>query len=172
MRKRRTTNLRGVSLVELLVASILLVVVASVAYNFYIFAKNVWAHTSAQGNLQRDAMLGLEKMIHGVDADHKGIHEAQAITTPGMGVSATQVEFTDGADAALSRRFYISGDALVYEDENNNNVNLIDENVKTLTFTRSPITESIITINIVLEKVALDKTISVDLETIVRARNM
>lgn len=163
---------RGFTIVEMLVASALILIAVTIAYNSYVFAKDAWLYLSVQGRMQSDGMLAMERMIHGIDANLKGIHEAQGIITPTPGNSGSSIEFVDGVDPTLSRLFYLSDDKVVYMDESNNTSDLIDQGVQSLTFTRPAGSDDLVVINLIQQRTAFNKTINVELNTSVRVRNM
>ena len=163
---------KGFTVVEMIVAAALIMVVISVAYYGYVLAKDAWLFVSVQGEMQRNAMLGVERMVHGVDGSLKGLHEAQGIISPTPGNSDSSIEFTDGVNNTLSRAFGINTDKLEYVDEANNSSDLIDQDVQTVTFNRPSGRDDLIEIGLVLQRVVAQKTITVNLNTSVKLRNM
>ena len=161
---------KGLTIAEVIVASLLVAIIAAVAYNFYVLAKDTWLHSFVQGDMQTEAILGIEKMLYGVDATRKGIMEAQDIVTPLVGASSSQIELVDQDDDTLSRLFFQLGDTLVYTDEFNVNTVIIDGDVQTLTFTHP--TADVIVINLVLQRAIRGKVITVNLSTSARIRNI
>ena len=172
---KRSINLsKGFTLAELIMSLFLSVIVIAVSYNFYVASKLVWAYTYAQSNMQRDAMLSLEKMIHGIDVGRKGIAEAHDILTPVPGFSGnpssdSQIQFDDLAGD--SRWFYLQNVQLVYRDENNIDSNIIDSDVQSLTFTRLDGRDNLVKIDLTLQRPVLGKTITVDVSTSIELRN-
>jgi len=163
---------RGLTIAEMIVASVLVVIIAAIAYNFYVLAKDAWVHTFVQGGMQTEAILGVEKMLYGVDATRKGIVEAQDILTPLADGSSSQIEFVDQNDDTTSRLFFQQGDTLVYTDENNVNTVIIDGDVQALTFTRPAGRPDVVEIKLILEDEVRGRVITVNLSTSARIRNI
>ncbi len=161
---------RGMTIAEVIVASLIVVIIAAVAYNFYVLAKDTWLHAFVQGDMQTEAILGIEKMLYGVDATRKGIMEAQDIITPLVGAFSSQIEIVDQNDTTLSRLFFQLGDTLMYTDENNVSTVIINGDVQTLTFTRP--TADVVVIDLILQRAIRGKVITVDLSTSARIRNI
>ena len=163
---------KGLTIVEIIVACVLVVIITAVAYNFYVLAKDTWMHAFVQGSMQNDAILAIEQMVYGVGSTRKGIQEAQDIIVPIEGASTSQVEFVDQDDDALTRLFFQNGDRLVYTDENDINSDIIDGSVQTLTFTRPAGQADLIQINLVLQRTVRGRAITVNLATSTRLRNI
>ena len=83
-----------------------------------------------------------------------------------------KIVFVDQDDAALSRSFQISGDKLEYTDETGTTIDLIDRNVDLLTFERPTAQIDLIEINLVLEETMMGRTITVNLSTSAKVRNL
>jgi hypothetical protein len=165
------SNSKGFSIPDIIMGLFLSVIIVGVSYNFYTASKLVWAYTYAQSNMQRDAMISLEKIIHGTDTNRKGIAEAQDILTPSASSSDSQIQFEDSVGTGTSRWFYLQNNQLVYMDENNNVSNILDGDVQTLTFTRPNGRDNLVNIDLTLQRLVLDKTITVNVSTSVELRN-
>ncbi|MFH1753287.1 MAG: prepilin-type N-terminal cleavage/methylation domain-containing protein [Candidatus Omnitrophota bacterium] len=163
---------KGFTIAEVIVASVLVVIIAAVAYNFYVLAKDAWFHVFAQGDMQTEAILGIEKMLYGVDATRKGVLEAQDIITPGDGTTTSVLRFVDQDDININRFFSKQADTLVYTNENGINTVIINGDVQTLTFTRPAGQPDIVDINLVLQRAIRGKVITVNLSTSARIRNI
>lgn len=137
--------------------------------NFYIFVNDVWRYAFIQLNMQQEATLALEKMIRGVDKNRKGLQESQDVITPALGNSDTQIRFVDSDNPTISRLFYLSGNKLVYEDENLNTTDLIHRNVQSLIFNRPQ--DDLVKITLNLQRTVWGRDISVALSTSVKLRN-
>ena len=182
MRKRRPKS--GVTIIEVLVSCMLALIVVAISFRFYAML-TVWLCTFEQGNLERTAMIGLEKMIHGVDQDvemidgspfnvAKGLIEAQSISTPLLGNASNQVVFVDSQEA--SRSFSQVDDRLVYTDDIGNSRNIIDEDVDQLTVSRAVAdvgaADDVVYLRLILRKNVFIGQLEGQAETSVQPRNM
>ena len=70
-------NSRAFTIVEVLVASAIIVVVIAGSLAFYLMARTAWIDCSKRIPLQRKASLAMEKMVRGIDG-RNGIREADA----------------------------------------------------------------------------------------------
>ena len=68
-------NSRALTIVEVLVASAIIVVVIAGSLAFYLMARSAWIDCSKRIPLQRKASLAMEKMVRGIDGSD-GIREA------------------------------------------------------------------------------------------------
>lgn len=170
--KKDISRLKGFTIAEMLVSAVLIVIVLTISYNIYLLAKEVWLYVYVEGNMLRTGTEAVEKMIHGVEVDKKGIQEAQDIITPASGTTNTRIEFVDQDNPALSRAFYKSGSTIRYEDEDNAVSDLVEEDVSQLSFTRPAARDNTIEITLVLQRTVLEKNVSVSFNTTVEVRNM
>jgi Tfp pilus assembly protein PilE len=177
MLNARRYNKKGVTIAELIIGAVLVVILAGVVYNLYVYAKDAWLHVFVQGDMQAKAILAMERMVYGVDVDatsgyRKGIQEAQDILVPAIETSGSQIEFVDAEDIAVSRLFFQNGDRLIYTDDVGVNTDILDSDVLTLTFDRPAGQNDLVNITLILQRVVRGKTITVDLLTSVRLRNI
>jgi len=161
-------NSRALTIVEVLVASAIIIVVIAGSLAFYLIARSAWVDCSKRVPLQRKASLAMEKMVRGIGG-RNGIREADAgsvIVTD----SDTRIEYTSGIDAK-ERSFYLSDSKIIYDPDTTiagDEIDMIAGKVNSLTFT---ISGDIVTINLGMQDAVRDKSISVDLQTEVRCRN-
>lgn len=168
----RIRSEKGFTIAELIVSAVITLLVIGAAVGFYVIARDAWQHVLIQGDMQNEAILAIEKMFYGVDVSRKGIQEAQDVVIPAAGASSNQIEFIDQDDALISRLFYQVGNKLVYNNENNIDSDLINSDVASVTFTRPSDNDDLIQINLVMQRIVRGKTISVNISTSVRLRNM
>jgi len=185
MIRGRGDSRRGLTIIEVLVSMALTVIIAAVGYRFYIMAKTVWLYTYEQGNLEGTAMIGLERIIHGVERDAeaidgaqfnvaKGLIEAQDITTPPLGNTSNQIVFVDPQGA--TRSFSKIDDRLVYTDDAGSARDIIGGDVNTLLVSRDPAdvgaADDVVYLRLILRKNVLDRQFEGQAETSVQPRNM
>jgi hypothetical protein len=179
--RRSLRSPQGFTIAEVIVGAVLLAIITAVSYQFYNISKAVWVYIYVQGDLERTAMIGLEQMIHGLDVENvvvsgqgystrKGVQEAGNIIQPAMGVSASQIEFEDQDTPGVSRMFFMQGDRLVYMDDLDNNRDIIDSDLQSLTFTR--LIDDVVVIDLTLQRVVLDRQLSANVTTTIELRNM
>lgn len=177
MKNRLLKRSAGVSIIDVIVGLALSVIVAVVVYNFYELSTMTWSYSISQGSMQRTAMLGMEKMIHGVDAAHKGIAEASDMFLPVQDNSGDAIQFEDPAASGVSRSFYLAPSVvgarnrIVYMDENDNLSDVIESGVESLTFTRPNGRDNLVLIEFSLVGTVLEKDITVNMSTAVELRN-
>jgi len=172
---------RGFSIPEVIIGTLLLMVIMAVTYQFYSMAKVVWVYIYVQGDLERTAMISMERMIHGVDVDNvavgamayntpKGLQEARSIIQPAVGATASQLEFEDQDNPGVSRLFFQTADRLVYTDSLNNSRDLIEEGVQALSFTM--LAADVVQIDLTLQRNVLGRVMSSNSTTTVQLRNL
>lgn len=162
---------KGLTIIEVLVASAIMMIVIAGCSTFYLMARDTWAKCSLQMPLQRKARLAMEKLVRGErafgDNRHNGLREAQDVEKK----SAAEIWFKSGVDE-VERSFYLSGNILWYDPDtdhtNRNEVEIIDK-VSSLNFSfPSAVTDpELVRIDLSLQ----DNTVSVALQTEVRCRN-
>ncbi len=162
-------NSRAFTIVEVLIASAIIIIVIAGSLAFYLMARTAWIDCSKRIPLQRKASLAMEKMVRGVDG-RNGIREADAGSVI-ISNSDTKIEYTSGIDAK-ERSFYLS-DSKIMHDPNTDPLDSsptvdIAEKVSGLTFA---VTGGIVTINLGMQDMVRDRSIKVDLQTEVRCRN-
>jgi len=176
MRVKRFNKRTGVTIAEVIVATMITVLVIGAGYAFYVMAKDVWLHVFVQTEMQNDAMLATEKMIYGLEVDalgsRKGIQESQDVLVPPSGGSGPQIEFVDPDDTSVTRLFFQSGDTIVYTDGNDVNTVILDQGVQSLLFTRPVDHDDLVLIGLVLERTVRGRAIRVELNTSTRLRNI
>jgi len=155
---------KGFTVGELLAASLLTGIAIAAIYTVYVFANETWLRVCVQAELQEKATYGLERMVRGVDENYRGIQEAQSVTAPAVAGSDDQILFVDSSPSATSRTFYLSGNDVMYQNEI-----LIDGDVQTLTFSQPQV--GLIKINLILQRIVLGRTSSINLFTLVDLRN-
>lgn len=166
---------RGFTIVELLitVAIIGVIAVTGFGYNFFVDSYDLGRETFLSiyihNNLYDKAMIGIDKMVRGAE-DHKGLQESQHVDTPVSGASGDTIVFADGEDVSVTRTIYLSGDDVIYAGGSTETI--VDGDVNTLTFSRPSGTNDLININIIMQKVSLGDTITVNLTTSVKLRNV
>jgi prepilin-type N-terminal cleavage/methylation domain-containing protein len=184
------TKRDGFSIAELLVAAAIMVIVMAVTYNFYLVAAQAWRYVMTEGRMQRDALMALEMMAHGAEADHKGIHEAQGLVDITLGADeyGNMLEFIDQDNDAVSRVFYLdpSNNQLTYVDDAGGATILIESGVvanpvptgadNESWFYRDKTHDNLVKINLVLEEPVAgpgaDRTARVRVRTQIELRNM
>lgn len=161
----------GFTLLDVMVSAVLTVIIIAAAYNFYTTAKLTWAYSFAQGNMHREAALAIEKMIHGIDASHKGVAAARDIWLPAPGGAGALIQFEDSGTGGMTRQFYLQGDRLVYLDENNNTQDIIDGDVTVLSFARPAGRDNLVNIVLTMQRNVLGKAVSARMATSIELRN-
>ena len=167
-------NSRALTIVEVLVASAIIIVVIAGSLAFYLMARSAWIDCSKRIPLQRKASLAMEKMVRGINGRY-GIREGRANTLNKVASDhlEVRVDMDDSPEVEDLRTisFYKSGDQLIYGLDNS----VIVEKVSSLEFNPSdpvgPLTTNIVTINLGMRDMARDRPIKVDLQTEVRCRN-
>lgn len=171
MKSRFLRRSAGTSIIDVLVGLLLSVISMGIVYNFYVVTKMTWLYSVSQSDMQRNAMLGMEKIIHGVDAAHKGVTEARDLFVPVQNSFGDVIQFEDSDAPGVVRSFYLQGDKIVYMDENNNISDIIGSDVQSLTFTRPNGRDNLVLIDFILQRTVLDKDITVEMSTAVELRN-
>jgi len=167
-------NSRALTIVEVLIASAIIVIVIAGSLAFYLVARTVWIDCSKRVPLQRKASLAMEKMVRGINGRY-GIREGRANTLNKVASDHLEVtvDMDDSPEVEDLRTisFYKSGSQLIYGLDNS----VIVEKVSSLEFNPSdpvgPLTTNIVTINLGMQDMVRDRPINVDLQTEVRCRN-
>ena len=162
------SNSRALTIIEVLVASAIIIVVIAGSLAFYLVARTAWIDCSKRVPLQRKASLAMEKMVRGVDGSN-GIREADAGSVI-ISDSSTKIEYTSGIDAK-ERSFYLSDSKIIYDPDTvatGDEFDMITGKVSSLTFA---VSGDIVTINLGMQDAVKDKSINVDLQTEVKCRN-
>lgn len=122
MIKERLSNEKGFTLVEVLLAAIILVIVLGIAFNFlkagFDLNRNITEHTDLHHNI-RFAM----------DSIARDLKNATDVTL----INSSRIRFTDGQNNQQVE-YRLSGNQLI-RDENNSN-SPVAENIISLTFTK------------------------------------
>lgn len=176
MRREDKKRRNGFTVGEFLVGAVLVVVVAAVAYNAYLFGQDAFIYTTQESRMHLKAMYVIERMIYGVGQDHKGLQEAQDVTLA-AGAEASSITFTAGDNAAETRRFFAANNEITYRNESSVDRRLdvdneVDNDVQALTFRRSATQPDLINIDLTLSKTLTGTTVTVSISTSVRLRNI
>ncbi len=162
-------NSRALTIIEVLIASAIIVVVIAGSLAFYLMARSTWIDCSKRVPLQRKAGLAMEKMVRGIDGKN-GIREADASSAI-ITNSDTKIEYTSGIDAK-ERSFYLENNEIIYDPDTSTAGNEFPVTktgkVNSLTFA---VTDTEVTINLGMQDTARDKVINVNLSTAVKMRN-
>jgi len=156
---------KGMTMVEVLLSSVIIILVFAAIFAIYIFVQNTWQQGYAVMKLERDASIAMEKMARGIDGQN-GIREAKYIDSPNDGATASTISFTGIDDVVRTFSRSVADSTLRYDEGLGQSI--IAENVSSLTFSR---TNNLITINLILEEIIRGKHFNVSLMTSVRLRN-
>ncbi len=170
-------NSRALTIIEVLIASAIIVVVIAGSLSFYLIARSAWMDCSKRVPLQRKASLAMEKMVRGINGRY-GIREGRVSTL--NRVASDHLEVTVDMDDSPTVEdlrtisFYKSGNQLIYGLDNS----VIAEKVDSLIFTLkasdpddpTAVTDIVI-IDLGMQDMVRDRPIRVDLQTEVRCRN-
>jgi len=165
---RFTYGQRGFTVVEVLIAVVIMALVITGAISIYMMSITAWREGSTQIALQRTASIAMEKMVRGIDG-RNGIREASSVTRP----NDTTIKFTSGIDAQ-ERSFYLSGSEIIYDPDTSTTDDEfpIVENIRTtpsgLTFV---VSGAVVTINLGMQGMVRGKAIDINLSTSVKLRN-
>ncbi|MEA3560382.1 MAG: prepilin-type N-terminal cleavage/methylation domain-containing protein, partial [Candidatus Omnitrophota bacterium] len=141
-------NRKGLTIIEIIVASGIIAVVIAGCLSFYLMARETWLKCGLEAPLQRKASIAMEKMVRGVRRDvagssdirHiNGLREADNIDITSN--SDTEVRFNSKIDdPGTIRRFYLkNGNTLCYDndtDDNGNEIEITDK-VNSLNFSNN-----------------------------------
>ncbi len=164
----------GITLVEVLIASAIMVVILGGGLTVYLMSETTWQESTVQARLQRSASIVMQKMIKGVEGVY-GLRDSKAITTPSypLPASSDTVEFTGIGN--ISRSFYLEENAPrdeVFYDPNTSvsgDAYSIAADISSLTFER--LTMERIRISLTMSQAVGDKDMSISLNTDVTIRN-
>jgi type II secretory pathway pseudopilin PulG len=177
---------KGFTLAEFIVALFVMILVVGGAVAIYLNSLTAWEEGNLQVALQREASSAMEQMVRGPGLGSgelfgtDGIREAQQISSPAIGSTATQINFVDADNLAVTRSFYFSAGAdsdattpadnqLRYIDGSGNDSPIIESGVRALTFNR--LSDKVVKIDLGMEGRVIDRKVNVDLSTQVRLRN-
>lgn len=163
---------KGFTLPEVMISSVLTIVVVGIIYALFIFSYDILGYALVQGELQEKATSAMEKMIRGVDANYKGIQEAQGITAPAANNSGSTIVFIDQDNSAITRSFALSGDDIIYVNAAGATSIFIEGDVNTLNFTRPLNNDDLVEIQLILQRTFLNKNFSVSISSSIKLRNM
>lgn len=157
----------GLTLMELLIAIIIMMLVVGGTLVVYLMSMTAWKEGTVQMGLQREANIAMEKMVRGVDGKN-GIREASSVSTP----NSFTIQYTSGVDGK-TRRFFLDGTEIKYDlntpiDEGDDV--RIAEDVSGVTFNEL-VNDSVIEIDLNMLDKAGAKDITVNLYTVVNLRN-
>ena len=152
---------RGFTIVEVLLATIILLLVVAGVSAVYLMALTTWHEGGAQVMLQRGASIAMEKMVRGIDGTD-GIRESKSVTC-----GSDSIQYTSGIDDK-TRRFYLSNGQIWYDDPDDTSDISIATDVSGLTFSAS---NDRVSITISMADQVRDKSITASLVTQVKLRN-
>ena len=161
---------KGVTPIELLLATAIVLLAVGSVTAIYIMSTTVWKEGSAQIALQREASIVMEKMLRGINGMN-GIREADTVLLP----NANNIRYTSGVDSK-ERSFYLSSGQIMYDPNTSvaSNEFSIAGKVRTsppgLIFTLNA-NENVVTISLGMEDRVRDRVINADLTSQVRLRN-
>ena len=166
--KKEMGSKKGFTIAEFMVASLVIMLLMGIVWSLYIFIQQQWQEGYITMKLERSASTAMESMVRGITGRH-GIREANAISPPDPGDSSTSIDFT-GLDDVTRRFYFSSADNTLYYRNNvsGGSDEVISTDVQSATFSRA---SNLITVNLVLEETAGQKSIEVELETNVKFRN-
>jgi len=159
---------KGFSLIEVLLAPLILVFVVGGTMVIYMMSITTWKEATTQITLQRNASITMEKMVRGV-AGVGGIREAVSATL----VNANTIRYVDNT-SSNERSFYLSDGQVFYDPDTtiaNDEFSIVYDvrtNPAGLVFA---INSDLITISLGLEDDVRDTVINVDLSTKIKMRN-
>ena len=165
---KKTGSKKGFAIPEFLLASLVIMLLMGIMWSLYMFIQQQWQEGYITMKLERSASTAMEKMVRGIAGRH-GIREAKAISPPDPGNSGANIDFT-GLDDVTRRFYFSSADNTLYYRNNvsGGSDEVISTDVQSATFSRA---SNLITVNLVLEETAGQKSIEVELETNVKFRN-
>ena len=163
----------GVTLVEVLVVSVIMVIILTGALTVYLMSETAWRESTARARLQRNASIIMEKMIRGAEGVY-GIRNSKAINTPNVTPPAVDYEVVFTGIDNKNRKFYRSGsgsgDEIIYYDPDESpTTSTFAEDINSLTFER--LTTERLRIGLSMFQTVKDKDISISLSTDVTIRN-
>jgi len=108
-------NNKAHTLVEILVASTILVLLFAFVLGAFVFTKGVSYFSIAEYNLQRDANILMGKIIRGMSEQggHFGLRSSASFILPVTNPAGSEIDFV-GTDAR-TRKYFLSGRSVVYE---------------------------------------------------------
>ncbi|MDD5450061.1 MAG: hypothetical protein PHO42_05640 [Candidatus Omnitrophica bacterium] len=99
-----------------MIGAAITVFVAVIAVTLYLMAQAAWYDTNATLDIQREANLGMERVLRGFkaasDAAPRGLLDAKSFAVDGSG----NISFTSGIDLK-ERRFYSENNQLMYDPD-------------------------------------------------------
>ena len=173
-------NRKGLTIIEIIVASSIIAVVIAGCLSFYLMARETWLKCGLEAPLQRKASIAMEKMVRGVRRDVSGdpdiryingLREADNINI----ISDTEVHFNSNIDSpGVTRRFFGDGNKHLYYDDNTitdgNEIEIADK-IGDLKFSKPDISKpKLVKIYFSLEDNLKGESFKVYLQTQVRCR--
>lgn len=102
---------KGLTVVEILLATSIMLVAIGGAIVIYLMATTAWKEGSALITIQRSDSMVIEKMVRGVNGTN-GIREAKSVILP----NANTIRYTSGIDGKV-RSFYLSNNEIMYDPD-------------------------------------------------------
>ena len=141
MKKTKKSNRRGLTLIELLVASAAVCIVVLAAGIILVFGQKSWNYGLQQSGLQRDASFAMLKMKQSISSGTKAQLDADS-----LGVKIFQT-------SGWIRYWYVSGENdLRFQTEGQEVQTLLDGTVEDASFEIDPNTGKMVIVEIQLQK--------------------
>ena len=154
-------DIRGFTVFELMVSSIIIVFIFTATITTYIMLDKIWQEDLVLTDLMRSTNIALEQIIRGVRGN-EGLEAAKAVTAPLEGLSSNIVQYTDYNNT--SRSFYYSNNSIYASGGK-----VILSNVVSAAFYN--IDNIILQIDLVTHRYVVNKEIRYHLQTRVKRRN-